>query len=110
MIGISFGDLHVRFFKKVFSLMVSIAETGNGGRALLQEYLSVAKEWRLVRIGDSFFDHVKGCGDGFHSGSGLVEWVFLKNGILIVFWRLPKREGFEAWTLMCLKPQMVRCL
>jgi len=44
------------------------------GTVLLQEYVSVAKEWRLVRIGDSFFGHVKGCVGGFHSGSGVVEW------------------------------------
>ena len=35
---------------------------------------SGVKEWRLVRIGDSFFGHVKGRAAGLHSGSGLVEW------------------------------------
>ena len=44
------------------------------GSVLLQEYLPAVKEWRLVRIGDSFFGHVKGALGGFHSGSGLVQW------------------------------------
>ena len=44
------------------------------GTVLLQEYLPGVKEWRLVRIGDSFFGHVKGRAAGLHSGSGLVEW------------------------------------
>lgn len=44
------------------------------GSVLLQEYIPDIKEWRLVRIGDSFFGHVKGRVGNFHSGSGRVEW------------------------------------
>jgi hypothetical protein len=41
---------------------------------LLQEYLRDVTEWRLVRIGDSYFGHTKGRNGNFHSGSGVVEW------------------------------------
>ncbi|MCC5849011.1 MAG: hypothetical protein JJU29_13070 [Verrucomicrobia bacterium] len=44
------------------------------GFILLQEYLPVVSEWRLVRIGDSYFGHKKGKSGDFHSGSGLVDW------------------------------------
>lgn len=44
------------------------------GSVFLQEYLERVKEWRLVRIGNSFFGHVKGSAAGIHSGSGIVEW------------------------------------
>ncbi len=44
------------------------------GFVILQEYIRVAKEWRLVRIGNSFFGHVKGRRGDFHSGSGVVKW------------------------------------
>jgi hypothetical protein len=44
------------------------------GTVLLQEYLDVAREWRLVRIGDAYFGHPKGLRGEFHSGSGRVRW------------------------------------
>ena len=44
------------------------------GSIVLQEFLPEITEWRLVRIGDSFFGHVKGQKEGMHSGSGVVEW------------------------------------
>lgn len=44
------------------------------GSVLLQEYLPVIKEWRMVRIGDSYFGHPKGRLGEFHSGSGRAEW------------------------------------
>ena len=44
------------------------------GSILLQEYLPGIQEWRLVRIGSSYFGHPKGRRGEFHSGSGRVEW------------------------------------
>jgi hypothetical protein len=41
---------------------------------VLQEYLPDVREWRLVRIGDSYFGHPKAKVGDFHSGSGRVEW------------------------------------
>lgn len=41
---------------------------------LFQEFLDVAHEWRLVRIGDAYFGHPKGLLGEFRSGSGRVEW------------------------------------
>ena len=39
-----------------------------------QEYLSDVKEWRMVRIGDSYFGHGKERVGKFHSGSHKVSW------------------------------------
>lgn len=44
------------------------------GFILLQEFLPDVREWRMVRIGDSYFGHPKGRVGDFHSGSGAVEW------------------------------------
>lgn len=44
------------------------------GRLLLQEFLPDVREWRMVRIGDSYFGHPKGRVGDFHSGSGRAEW------------------------------------
>ena len=44
------------------------------GKVILQEYLDVRKEWRMVRMGEAYFGHPKGRSGEFHSGSGVVEW------------------------------------
>ncbi len=44
------------------------------GTVLLQEYLPDVKEWRMIRLGDSFFGHQKLKRNGFHSGSGRFAW------------------------------------
>jgi glutathione synthase/RimK-type ligase-like ATP-grasp enzyme len=66
------------------------------GSVLLQEYVPVAKEWRLVRIGDSFYGHVKGCIDGLHSGSGLVEWDVPEERHLNFLLKVTETGGFRS--------------
>lgn len=44
------------------------------GYVLLQEFVDIRREWRMVRIGDSFFGHPKGRRGNYHSGSGIVHW------------------------------------
>lgn len=44
------------------------------GYVLFQEYIVDAREWRMVRIGRSFFGHQKLRKGQFHSGSRLVGW------------------------------------
>lgn len=67
-----------RFVRRVFS--TGFVPNGfdrrdrQWGSVLLQEYLPAVKEWRMVRIGESFFGHGKGRIGDFHSGSGAVEW------------------------------------
>lgn len=41
---------------------------------ILQEFLPNCKEWRMIRIGESYFGHQKLQNGDFHSGSGLVGW------------------------------------
>ena len=40
------------------------------GSVLFQEHLAITHEWRMVRIGDSYFGHPKGRRGDFFSGSG----------------------------------------
>lgn len=44
------------------------------GRVFLQEYLPDVLEWRMIRLGDSFFGHQKVKEGDFHSGSCKVDW------------------------------------
>lgn len=53
------------------------------GSLYIQEFLSDVKEWRMVRIGDSYFGHGKDMKGQFHSGSGKANW------------DLPPKEAFD---------------
>lgn len=44
------------------------------GMALFQEFIPDAREWRVIRIGDSYFGHRKGKEGDFHSGTKLKEF------------------------------------
>ena len=64
--------------RKAFSRGISPGGTDfrdrQWGNIIFQEYLNDVQEWRMVRIGDSYFGHPKGRVGEFHSGSGSVLW------------------------------------
>lgn len=67
---------HVRrCFKKGYRTYTRCVSDIEWGSVLLQEYLEDAKEWRMVRLGDSYFGHQKLKEKDFHSGSGKFAWV-----------------------------------
>jgi glutathione synthase/RimK-type ligase-like ATP-grasp enzyme len=66
------------------------------GCALLQEYLPDVKEWRLVRIGDSYFGHPKGRVGDFHSGSGVAVWDVPEPRHLDLLHSVTEKGGFRS--------------
>ncbi len=66
------------------------------GAVLLQEYLPGVKEWRLVRIGDSYFGHPKGRRGDFHSGSGVALWDAPEPRHLELLHRVTETGGFRS--------------
>lgn len=44
------------------------------GFVIFQEYIDVENEWRIIRVGDSFFCRLKGRNGEFFSGSGTIDW------------------------------------
>lgn len=44
------------------------------GAVMFQKYIEDAKEWRIVRIGNSYFCRLKLRKGDYHSGSGRIEW------------------------------------
>ncbi|HYF67665.1 MAG TPA: hypothetical protein VD884_05995 [Ohtaekwangia sp.] len=44
------------------------------GYIIFQEYLPDCKEWRIIRVGDSYFCRLKLKKGDFHSGSGDIVW------------------------------------
>jgi hypothetical protein len=66
------------------------------GYMILQEYLEDVREWRMVRIGDSFFGHPKERAGDFHSGSGLVSWDVPPVTHLDFLWQVTEKGGFRS--------------
>ena len=69
------------------------------GSVLLQEYLPDAKEWRVIRLGDSYFGHQKLRKGDFHSGSGLAAWENPSQELLDLVRAITDKGGFRS---MCL--------
>lgn len=58
-----------RCFKRGYRAYTRCANDKEWGSVLLQEYLPDAREWRMVRLGDSYFGYEKLKKGDFHSGS-----------------------------------------
>lgn len=52
------------------------------GYIMFQQYIADVEEWRVARIGDSFFVRLKEKVGEFHSGSGNIEWAKPRTEIL----------------------------
>jgi len=62
------------------------------GRAFLQQHMGDVEEWRMIRIGDSFFGYRKARVGDFHSGSH--HWSWLDPGKdLLDFTRMVTEKG-----------------
>ncbi len=83
------------FFSGLVARMRHFSEA-EAGFILLQTHLPRVKEWRMVRIGDSFFGHQKGEKGGFHSGSGLVDWSSPSEKHLDFLLRVTDTGGFRS--------------
>ena len=61
---------------------------------LIQEYKDVIHEWRLIKIGDSYFGHQKLLKGQFASGSGLVGWIAPPEELLHMVHDLCEKGNF----------------
>jgi hypothetical protein len=66
------------------------------GYVYLQQYIPDVNEWRLVRIGNSYFGHRKGQHKGLHSGSGRVEWSVPERRHLDFLREVTETGGFTS--------------
>ena len=62
------------FLKKGYKVKGEKSIPRQKGSLYVQEYLPNVKEWRMVRIGNSYFGHGKDMAGQFHSGSGKANW------------------------------------
>jgi len=77
----------------------SDARARQWGHLLFQEYLPNLREWRMIRIGDSYFGHEKGQAGQFHSGSGKVGWFAPPREALELLHRVTETSGFRSMAM-----------
>ena len=89
--------------KRCFSKGVAAAGydvSGNvTGELLLQEFIPDAREWRMVRIGNSYFGHRKGKAGDFHSGSKIIEFDTPPEALLRFVKDVTDKGPFENMSL-----------
>ena len=66
------------------------------GNVLFQEFLPEVAEWRMIRIGESYFGHQKLTDGAFHSGSGKVGWYDPPRVLLDFIRNLTDKAGYTA--------------
>jgi glutathione synthase/RimK-type ligase-like ATP-grasp enzyme len=61
--------------RKKWGIDIPVYGTAEKHVLLVQEFKKIKWEWRIIKIGNSFFGHQKLLNKQFASGSGLVGWV-----------------------------------
>ena len=85
-----------RCFKRGFTTYRRCRNDKEWGFVLLQEYLPDAREWRMIRIGDSFFGHEKGKVGDFHSGSHVMLYSRPPLDLLSLVRDITDKGGFSS--------------
>jgi hypothetical protein len=93
----------IKYVKKCFNKGLLTNNEGiknmEWGFSIFQEYIPKAKEWRMVRIGKSYFGHLKLKKGQFHSGSGDVSWYDPPCKLLNLARNLTSCGGFTSMNL-----------
>lgn len=69
-------------FRKGFTTYRRSPNDKEWGFVILQEYLGDVREWRIIRIGDSYFGYEKMKADDFHSGSHI--WSYSQPPLMLL--------------------------
>jgi len=69
------------------------------GSVLFQEYLLNVTEWRILRLGNSYFGHQKLKRGDFHSGSGETGWYDPPKKLLDFARNVTEKGGFTSMDL-----------
>lgn len=88
-----------RAFQKGFTPIGYDLRDVEWGTILFQEYLENVKEWRLVRVNDSYFCREKIKIGDFHSGSGAVGWAKPPADLLDQTREITDKFGFTSMNI-----------
>lgn len=86
-------------FKNGFRLKGRKGVPRQYGSLFIQEYLDDVREWRMVRIGDSYFGHEKDIRGELHSGSGKVNWNMPPNDAFCLLHEVTEEGGFTSMSV-----------
>jgi hypothetical protein len=88
-----------RCFRKGFTTYRRCGNDKEWGSILLQEFLPEVQEWRVRRVGDSYFGSQKLRAGDFHSGTGIDVWYDPPPRLLDFAREITEANGFRC---MCL--------
>jgi len=103
-------DFVLRAFRRGFAPSRRNPMDRQWGFVILQEYLPDAREWRMVRIGDSFFGYRKEKVGDFHSGSHAWSWLDPPRPLLNLLREVTERGGFTSMNVDIFETQDGRLL
>ena len=93
----------LKFLRRVFSKGIRLPGAHpcdiQWGSFIIQEYLAETAEWRMIRIGNSYFGHQKLKKGDFHSGSGEVGWYDPPKKLLDFVREVTNMGGFNSMNL-----------
>jgi hypothetical protein len=85
-----------KFLRKGYAPKRNAAGKLQKGSVFIQEYIANSKEWRMVRIGNSYFGHGKDMSGQFHSGSGKANWKLPPVEAFTLLKEITERGGFTS--------------
>ncbi len=85
-----------RCFSRGYTTSRRFALDREHGSVVFQEYLSDVREWRVVRIGDSFFAYEKAKKGEFHSGSKEFLYGRPSDELLDLARQVSEQGGFDS--------------
>lgn len=91
--------LVLKAFEKGLSARRSLRHARQWRHILFQEYLPGVREWRIIRIGDTYLGHEKGKAGQFHSGSWVVGWHRPPNEALDLIHAVTERGDFRSMNM-----------
>jgi len=100
----------VKSKREAIKMVLQVFEKGLAGKRwdvrarqwryiLMQEFIPNLREWRLIRLGESYFGHEKGQLGDFHSGSGKVGWSAPPQTALDLLHNVTETGGFRSMAM-----------
>lgn len=91
---INFG--YTKWVKTKYGISYPMMDDKQYNFTIFQENINVKVEWRIIRIGESYFGHQKLAKGKFHSGSGNVGWVRPPEELLDLVKNITDKNGFGS--------------
>lgn len=87
------------YHSKRFHISVPIIDDKQYNCVIFQDAIDAVVEWRILKVGDSYFGHQKLNKNGFFSGSGLVGWEKPTEELLNLIKSVCDKGNFDSMDL-----------